>query len=66
MPHIHSRIIGGTGLFGSSAWWWISYHQRPSKPIKPVQSDVSQQDNVCDDEPFSGKSIDSTIRRGGW
>ena len=22
--------------------------------------------NVCDDEPFSGKSIDSTIRRGGW
>ena len=63
MPSIQTtRILGSTSIIGSSAWWWISYHQRPHKPTK--QHSVQQ--HIVHDVPFSSASVDQTIRRGGW
>jgi len=63
MPSIQTtRILGSTSVIGSSAWWWMSYHKRPSKPIKQH----FDQQYIVNDTPFSSASMDQTIRRGGW
>ena len=64
MPPINANyILGSTCVIGSSTLWWISYHRRQ---LKPPQLGPGKQHIVRDTPAFSSKSIDQSIRRGGW
>lgn len=66
--HIYNqiRIIGGSGIIGTTAWLWITCNNI-SKPLKHKNNllNTLSIDEIIH-QPFSGKSIDQTIMRGGW
>jgi hypothetical protein len=70
MPPAQSvRILGSSGLIGSSAWWWMSNRRDNSIKNVPQTNSLKQElthQDKADEIPFSGASIDHTIRRGGW